>query len=471
MNDLSGKQTGLIAAAIILAATAVLALAAMGELWLDEILSLQWAKEAASPLDLLRIYRHDNNHPINTLWLFLLGPERMALTYRTLAIFSGSLSLVLLYVTTAKLNPEGRLFTLALGAGSYAWILYGSEARGYAPALACSLGACWIIFRTDGKASAGWVILFWIVSITAVLAHATAVYPLAALGGWFVFCRMAERQPWRQVISATIAWFMLPAIATAAYYLYFLRPMMVAGGPIQSGWSIAADFFGYGFGLPVRGVWLLSGPLLGTVSLLAGLRWGNFAIPHIRIFFILVLAIFPFAGLLAAKDNFLCFRYFLVCLPFALMLIGALFARLAGSGIAGKILVGGVMLALLGTQVPRMAALVTLGRGSCRNVLARIASAPPGSQTVISEHELMLGLVMEFYRARDPKLGTIRYLPGWIQPSIVPEWVVTHSQEDPAPEPKKSLEVNGSSYLLNSTFHAAPVSGAHWFLYRKWSGM
>jgi len=425
MNDLSGKQTGLIAAAIILAATAVLALAAMGELWLDEILSLQWAKEAASPLDLLRIYRHDNNHPINTLWLFLLGPERMALTYRTLAIFSGSLSLVLLYVTTAKLNPEGRLFTLALGAGSYAWILYGSEARGYAPALACSLGACWIIFRTDGKASAGWVILFWIVSITAVLAHATAVYPLAALGGWFVFCRMAERQPWRQVISATIAWFMLPAIATAAYYLYFLRPMMVAGGPIQSGWSIAADFFGYGFGLPVRGVWLLSGPLLGTVSLLAGLRWGNFAIPHIRIFFILVLAIFPFAGLLAAKDNFLCFRYFLVCLPFALMLIGALFARLAGSGIAGKILVGGVMLALLGTQVPRMAALVTLGRGSCRNVLARIASAPPGSQTVISEHELMLGLVMEFYRARDPKLGTIRYLPGWIQPSIVPEWVGT----------------------------------------------
>ncbi len=96
MNDLSGKQTGLIAAAIILAATVVLALAATGELWLDEILSLQWAKEAASPLDLLRIYRHDNNHPINTLWLFLLGPERMPLTYRTLAVFSGSLSLVLL---------------------------------------------------------------------------------------------------------------------------------------------------------------------------------------------------------------------------------------------------------------------------------------------------------------------------------------------------------------------------------------
>ena len=56
----------LAAAAIILLATSVFVICARGELWFDEVLSLQWAKNASTPWQLLTDYRHDNNHLLNS---------------------------------------------------------------------------------------------------------------------------------------------------------------------------------------------------------------------------------------------------------------------------------------------------------------------------------------------------------------------------------------------------------------------
>ena len=113
----------LAAAAIILLATSVFVICARGELWFDEVLSLQWAKNASTPWQLLTDYRHDNNHLLNSLWLWLVGIKAPELVLRALAVASGAATLVLIYLLGGICSPRTKLVPLILAAGSYAIVL------------------------------------------------------------------------------------------------------------------------------------------------------------------------------------------------------------------------------------------------------------------------------------------------------------------------------------------------------------
>jgi hypothetical protein len=90
MKTFHPDRCDLVAAAIILLATLVFIICARGELWFDEVLSLQWAKNTATPWQLLTDYRHDNNHLLNSLWLWLVGIRAPELVLRALAVASGT---------------------------------------------------------------------------------------------------------------------------------------------------------------------------------------------------------------------------------------------------------------------------------------------------------------------------------------------------------------------------------------------
>ncbi|MEX1117520.1 MAG: hypothetical protein WEB60_01880, partial [Terrimicrobiaceae bacterium] len=75
----------------------LLVISARGDLWLDEVLSMQWVRNATTPLDVLTLFRHDNNHPLNTWWLMLMGEGKSSLLYRLFSVVSGILSLGLIW--------------------------------------------------------------------------------------------------------------------------------------------------------------------------------------------------------------------------------------------------------------------------------------------------------------------------------------------------------------------------------------
>jgi hypothetical protein len=79
----------LVTAGLLVLGSALIVAAARGTLWFDELLSLQWARSAQHPWQLLELYRHDNNHPLNTLWLMLVGEDRPPIAYRVLSVASG----------------------------------------------------------------------------------------------------------------------------------------------------------------------------------------------------------------------------------------------------------------------------------------------------------------------------------------------------------------------------------------------
>src|SRR5215510_6991309 len=133
---------GLLLLAWLVASAAVRVFTARGDLWLDEVWSLSFARTIAAPWQVLTAIHHDNNHPLNTLALFVAvkvaGAHASAIVYRLLALITGIAIIPLLFWIEKQTGDEkasARAWLVAVLCGSsFLAIVYSSEARGYAPA-------------------------------------------------------------------------------------------------------------------------------------------------------------------------------------------------------------------------------------------------------------------------------------------------------------------------------------------------
>lgn len=57
-------------------------LGARGDLWLDEIWTLKLLEHVGSPGEIFWNLAHDNNHPLNSLYLYFVGADASALAQR-----------------------------------------------------------------------------------------------------------------------------------------------------------------------------------------------------------------------------------------------------------------------------------------------------------------------------------------------------------------------------------------------------
>jgi len=86
---------------------------ARGDLWLDELWSLSFARQITWPWEVLTALHHDNNHPLNTLALFLTvklaGAHAAPVVYRLLPLAAGIAAIPLLFRTeSATHDPSAR---------------------------------------------------------------------------------------------------------------------------------------------------------------------------------------------------------------------------------------------------------------------------------------------------------------------------------------------------------------------------
>ncbi|GAB4173646.1 MAG: hypothetical protein Fur0032_13280 [Terrimicrobiaceae bacterium] len=435
--------------------------AGCGDLWFDEVLSLQWAKSARSPWDLLLTFKHDNNHPLNTAWLAMVGVGQSPWLLRSLSMAAGVGSVWLLYRIARRLIPAVALAAVLVFAFSYSSVLYFSEARGYAPAVLC----CLVLFELIENGGDRWfvVLLFWLVAVLGLLSHATVVYPLVALGVFQAARSLHARLAAGKVFARLAVWFAIPAAAAGILYLTFWKPMMIAGGPGSSSWEIAADFFAYTFGFPLGGGWGLPIVLLSATWLFAGWFLGPWP-PGARSFFtVLVLA--PMAVLWVTRPEYVAFRYFLVVTPFLVILAFGCFAGLAEHGPVWRWLAWLVVALSLATQAPRVAALIVHGRGTSTAALDYIVQN--GGGDIFSDHDMLVGMVVEDLRGRNPGYQPLHYHPQWASAAIPPRWLILHTQKGRPQPPEETVSAVGAIYRFEETFPSAPVSGATWQVYRR----
>jgi hypothetical protein len=178
----------------------------------------------------------------------------------------------------------------------------------------------------------------------------------------------------------------------------------------------------------------------------------------------MLLVVFPVLGYWLAGREYVYFRYFLVCLPPLFLLLGCLAERLWLAGQVGKAFVYVALALSLGSQIPPIWELARQGRGACRAVLQTIKQGSRETTDVFSDHDMMVGMVFEHYRAKELGGDSIVYRTQWSMPTGHCEWLLSQ----PGPLPVTTIrEIDGQLYRHVQTFFRSRVSGADWILYRR----
>ncbi len=456
---------------LVLVVSSVLILAsARGDLWLDEIWSLGFAHASHSVMDVFVRFHHDNNHPLNTVFLYWAGEQRSLIVYRLFAVCTGIGSVVLAgYIAGQSWGRQEAWCSLALTGTSYPLLLYFSEARGYAPAIFFALAACAFLQQNLRRFRPGRAALFWAVSILGVLSHPTFIMATIAFCLWSLAREIQATGSFRQKALRLAAHHGPPLAFFAWWYAFFLRGMEIGGGPIYPKWQVVGQASALLLGWPeVPGfpaVAMAGVLMVGAAGVVLLLRERD---PQ-WLLFLAVLGLAPALMVVLTRPTYLYFRYFIVAFPFFYLLLSHVVCRCARAWPnGGRWWLLAAVAVLITGQTPRVYALITLGRGSYAQALARIAEGSPQDVVRIGgDNDFHDRLLFDFYAPRVPGGDRLRYVeqPHWGE--ATPDWFIVLSQNF-AFRPPREIAVHGlGDYRLAEAYRFSGVSGWSWFVFRR----
>jgi hypothetical protein len=509
-------RPGWLAAAVcVLAAGAALRIgAARGDLWLDEIWSLCLAQSVSSPLDILTRIHHDNNHYLNTLFMFALKPQRGWFWYRIPALLCGIGAIAVSWAIGFKRGAREAFFAALLTAGSCLAINYSSEARGYAAEAMFALLAFYAMSEFIRQHRAWQAAVFCGSCVLGFLAHLTFLYAYLALVIWSAWSLVKTRGISKQYLAELLACQSIPLTFFAFLYFADLRYQLV-GGINPSSWSEAG----------LRALALsVGGPAAGWPAYLAAALAAGLAVVALAqmraeksedwIFYLIAIFAAPvlLAGLRFQRWHE---RYFIVNAAFLLLLLARLAARAWEAGGWRRRSAAVLLLVSLTGSGIHAAALLRYGRGDYSGTLRFMVRHTRGSMvTVASDHNFRNPMLLAFYSDYVVK-KLAYYTPGpwplsgldpqsvalyadfitrkldyhadgqW--PPLGPEWFIRHSLRQDSLPRQIIIESDGSRFTLVKptepaglnpkgkeyrftlvrTARYAGLSGCFWFLYHN----
>jgi hypothetical protein len=464
-HDLPASGATIFYAAGILTSGFLMVWAARGDLWLDEIWSIFFAEAAKTPWEILSAFKHDNNHILNTLFLYLLGKQQHLLLYRVFAVVSGVGSSVLLIKIASRWGRLESVFVLLLAGSSYPLILYFSEARGYAQAIFFGLLAFYALQECHISFSPGKLVLFWAASLLGVLAHLTFIIVFLSLTVYIIHHEISVPGTFFMKSRQALKYLSVPAVFIVTFYLTYVRGMAIGGGPRIDLYSELGKGVTCLLGLP--GALLYAGLLIMALLLSFVVFMLYTDKTPLWSFYLFVSIIAPAAIITITNPPYFHFRYVIVCFPFYYLLMSFILAKAWRAGKkALPYLVALVLCLYVVGQSLRLGPLLQYGRGSYQAVIRRMENSTAASViTVGSDNDFRNKMVLSFY-ARVLQGGkTVQYIDQESWGSQPPEWLILHSLDESA-EPEPRIETpSGRPYWLVKTEKFSGNSGFSWFLY------
>jgi hypothetical protein len=375
---------------LLLVGFAVRLIAARGGLWIDEAWSVIFADEAAPFLGVFASIHHDNNHHLNTLWLQLTGAAAPSPILRGLSIASGTAAIwVAAHIGLLRSRATG-MATALLFALSPMLILYGSEARGYAPMLLCLLGVILFTFRWSEAPDAAFPSTAVArLSLLGTLAHLMMAPGLAIVGLWTASVAW-RRHGLRGAFTTTLqAW--LPAFIMSALVLFLIlgSAHFIAGG---MGVGSFTPFSAYYFDLAMGELATLTTAVgnfgdtrpLGLVIILLLCIFRPRDIPPLFLFLVLAL---PLAVLLFQPGNSQFSRYYLISATGLMLLAGNRIGAMADHRGVWRVLAICLLGAFTLLSVHQFRQHVAVGRGHPDRPVAMLVKALPRGARVLINHE------------------------------------------------------------------------------------
>ncbi len=457
-----------VAAVLLVVLAALLRLAASrGDFWLDEIWSWTFARQASSALDIFTSFAHDNNHILNTLFLYFLGDQFNWVVYRIPSVLAGVATVVVAALIGRRSSRLAALTAMLLTSCSFLLVLYGSEARGYAFVVFFALLSLYTLERY--VAQPGWTlaVLFWVATALGLLSHLTYLHCYVGLFAWSVYRLASPGRGWRCLLADLGRCHAVPLVALAVFYLGYVRRMELGGGPPYSVANVLCGTLSLAVGGPESGraAWAIalvaslaiSGSLL---ALWSGPRdrwvpWGVAIVlsPALVLLFYRPVGLFP--------------RYFLVPVAFFLVLASQGLARLYRRSTAGKVVYLVLLTAFLGANAVHLASLLKYERGHYLDALRYMASHTSGPLiSVGGDHDFRNGMVIQFYTRYLPTDKHMFYYDANAWPAEGSEWFLIHSQTHDY-VPRRAITVRGIGYRLAGEYPFSELSGWNWYVYHN----
>ena len=446
---------------------------ALNDLYIDEIWSLHFASRASSVIDVFSV-RHDNNHILNTVYLYFAGSGSIFpsippvfIHQRLLSVAAGTFSLgVLAYIGLKRGFIEAMTLVLIAGA-SYPLVLYSSEARGYAPSILFALIAFALAGRWLKTRSAVILPFYWASVSLGLLSHSSFFYVLLALSGWSVAGRLKSGLD-NIAIRDLILFNAVPFAVLAALYIFFISGIAIGGGTRGDIFGATLHASKMAFGVPGTG-WAsnAAGAAIALFFFVSGVLMELRSGSGRWVFFALCIVVAPALAIAAAKPEFFYFRYFIVSFPFLYILAAFVLARAFRWSSAGKALYAACMALFLLSNLYSDWRLATVGRGAYFDAMMFMADNAPGGEAAIgSDHDFRNKAVLSFYAKFLPEGRTVTYFDRNEWPENGPGWLILHSV-DPGYKPYERTFDAGVEYSLAKSYGFAGDSGFSWHIYRK----
>jgi hypothetical protein len=458
--------------ALVILAASIRWLGARGDLWLDELWSLSFARQMRAPLDVWTSIHHDNNHALNTLYLFAIvhigGAHAPAILFRLLSLVSGVAILPILFrseydAADAASWPRAWIATI-LCACSFLAILYSSEARGYAPVALFAVLA-YARVRRGRIVSSRDRLAFAAACALGLLSHLTFVFAYAGLFAWTA--RLASRGralTWR----SWIALHQFPVAFIVADYVLDARHLGYGGGPAFSASEVIRRGLSVALGGPDAGVWAIVAALY-TVGLIAAgliLTWRDAG--DEAIFFTTGVIIAPVAVLAVYRARFLEVRYFFVLLPFVWLLAARTLGFVLARGRRGRFVVPALLVMSIAGNAVHVARWLREGRGHYAEAVSMMSAMTSSADIVVAgDQDFSARLLLEYYGETIAPAQRIIYVPAFSPRRRDVQWYITHTYETPARFPPSIVTTEeGETYAWVRSFPYGGQSGFNWFLYK-----
>jgi uncharacterized membrane protein len=465
-------QYVLACAAILALATALRLCGALNDLWLDEVWSLKLVGGISSPWQVFTSIHHDNNHYLNGLWLYFLGPHGNPFWYRVPSLVAGAGSVALAGLIGRRRNRAAAFFAMLLTGFSYALVLYSSEARGYSTAVFFSFLAFYALDLYLEQPRWQMAALYSFSALLGLASHLSFASVLLASIAWSVWRMDSIGASRRQMARCLFSCQAAPALFLAWLYLVDVCQLVEGGGKTRL--SLIETYgaaLAWALGTPPPEAMIILFCLGSVVIFGAGMRllWrertGSF------VFFAGVILVFPILLAVVRNAETVYIRYFIISIAFLLILASFVLASVYHRGPAGKgvcCLLLGVFFAANGWHV---AELFKYGRGHYREAIRYMAGHTRGpTLSIDSDNDFQVPLMLDYYAgAMEGKKVEYRLKKSGPWGA---EWLVCQkdSLDDPAPPHARFAESAGCQYELVKTCPTAPLSGLRWYLYQKRAG-
>lgn len=453
--------------------------AARGDLWLDEIWSLTLVERTRTYLEVVLALPHDNNHVLNSLWLKAVGDSAPPVLVRLPAVLFGVLSIPVAARLGRRVSPVAALMCAGFVALDLVFVEFGSEARGYAGLIFCTLAALAALesylaaptrLALLGLAS---VVLLGTFSHLMMLEAGALVCGVGALR---LLVRYGWRGPWLRESAPVV-------LAVALGVLPPLACLFVSAtsGPIHVGLGAPFSWGGFSEGLGgamrfLLGFWpeplprALSGGLLLILAALSlfAMRWLP---PERRVLPALGVIGLPLAHALLHLPNQRYVRFHLIpTICFTLLLVEILALMLARGGKARHLAVALIGLIAFGQSI-LLARFLTEGRGAFARATATITAAGPtrlASLPAVSAPET--AAVVRWYARRLGRSDQIDLVPNADICGKVPNWLIIVHPPDDARDKSDATYLQtldcGSRFAPVAIYPAFGMSGFRWTLLR-----